>query len=342
MFRECETTNKMNPTTPKYRENTFKIHLEYLPRRPSFEDIHEFIFKQLKLPLEHVVRLQASIVNQCFYVKTIDKETAMRVVSENNMTHEVEFEGKKHKIPLSMEDNTTDVKVHDLSENISSEQLKQHFNQNYGEVISIEKQKWGHNFVFKDIDCGVIVVKMNLTQHIKSYITINGESTFISYFGQIQTCKHCGNKQHNGMSCSQNKNLLAQKNDISGQNSGAPDYSSVLKKSRAIIVKTNPVTEPQNTDILENNPENILENTLENDDQTNYDNVYIQNSNTPISQNVITQKSSDTEAMEESSGETETNRPVTRGRSRQKKEENKAEANPKTKKIRLNNGSVDQ
>lgn len=52
---------------------------------------------------------------------------------------------------------------------------------------------------------------MKVKQNIPSYVVIDGELTALSYYGQKQTCKHCQDYAHNGISCVENKKLLVQK-----------------------------------------------------------------------------------------------------------------------------------
>ena len=52
---------------------------------------------------------------------------------------------------------------------------------------------------------------MVVSDNIDSWVTINGELTQVTYFGQRQTCRHCREYLHIGATCVQNKKLLVQK-----------------------------------------------------------------------------------------------------------------------------------
>lgn len=65
---------------------------------------------------------------------------------------------------------------------------------------------------------------MTVKKNIPSYVTIDGEKTNLSYYGQQQTCKYCTEYVHNGVSCVQNKKLLVQK--LAANNAS---YADVMK-----------------------------------------------------------------------------------------------------------------
>lgn len=52
---------------------------------------------------------------------------------------------------------------------------------------------------------------MIIKKNIPSLVNIDGETTFVSYNGQNQTCRHCNESAHSGISCIQNKKLQVQK-----------------------------------------------------------------------------------------------------------------------------------
>lgn len=215
------------------RENTFKIDLSSFPKRPSFEDLHKFVHLQLGLQLEQIKRLQMSHAQNCAFVKCSDLKIAQDIVATHNEKHEIEVNNTKIKIRLVMEDGGVEVKVHDLSENISNDEVIAFLRQ-YGEVISIKELTWGNGFAFQGISTGVRVVKMILRRHIKSFVVIHGEQTLITYRNQPQTCRHCTNLAHIGMSCVENKRLMGQKNDLNARlnaaKNGTDSYAEALKK----------------------------------------------------------------------------------------------------------------
>lgn len=225
------------------RENTFKIDLTNFPKRPSFEDIHKFVHESLELTVDHVVRLQMNHAQNCVHIKCRDLQTAQTVVENHHAKHEIEVNKTKVKVRLAMDDGGTEVKFHDLSENIRNEELVEFLKQ-YGEVITIQDQVWGENYPLKGIPTGVRVVKIILRRHIKSFVTIQGEQTLVTYRNQVHTCKHCTNPSHPGSTCVENKKLLGQKVDLNNRlkaaaksnNSQPASFASVVNQSASTLM----------------------------------------------------------------------------------------------------------
>lgn len=218
--------------TVRSRENTFKVDLNNFSKRPTFEEIHTFVYETIGLRLDQVLRLQMDHAQNCAHVKCIDLQTAQAAVEQHNEKHELVVNGKNVRVRLAMDDGGVEVKVHDLSENVSNAEIEMFLKQ-FGEVINIREMIWGPNFAFKGVSTGVRVAKMILRRHIKSFVTIQGEQTLISYKNQPQTCKHCTELSHPGSTCVQNKKLLGQKVDLNerlrkSQSTPAGSYAGVL------------------------------------------------------------------------------------------------------------------
>lgn len=225
------------------RENTFKVDLTNFPKRPTFEDIHKFVYETLGLTVDHVVRLQMNHAQNCVHIKCRDLQTAQDVVQMHNEKHEIEVNKTKVKVRLVMDDGGVEVKIHDLSENIRNEEIVAFLKQ-YGDVITIKDQIWSENYPLKGIPTGVRVVKMMLRRHIKSFVTIQGEQTLVTYRNQVHTCKHCTNPSHPGSTCVENKKLLGQKADLNDRlkraaqsnNNPSTSFASVVNKSTATLM----------------------------------------------------------------------------------------------------------
>lgn len=192
------------------RENTFRIDYANVPRKPSFEELHDFVSAKLGLQYEQVVRLQPSRSLGCAFVKVVDLELARKIVAEHDNKHETEVDGKVYKLRITLEDGSVEVKLTDLSEDVTNEQIAD-FLGAYGEVLSITEQVWDSKYRFAGLPNGVRIVRMMVKRNIASYVTIDGQTTNVLYFGQLQTCRYCSEFVHNGISCVQNKKLLVQK-----------------------------------------------------------------------------------------------------------------------------------
>ena len=143
-------------------------------------------------------------------MKASDLELAQKVVEENDEKHEVELDGKKYKLRITMEDENVEVKVHDLPEDVSEEKIVE-FLSAFGEVLSIRELTWGEGFDFGGIPFGLWSARMIVQRNIDSWVTIDGEQAFVVYKGQLQSCRHCKEQSHSSISCVQNKKLLIQK-----------------------------------------------------------------------------------------------------------------------------------
>lgn len=216
----------------KSRENTFRVDFSNLPKRMTYEEIHAFVYHNLGLGIDAVKRLQVNHALNCAQVKCSDLRIAQETVMQHNGKHEVEMNKHKYKVKLMMDDGGVEVKIHDLSENVSNEQICDYLKQ-YGEVIAVKELIWGEKFIYKNAPTGTRVVKMMLRKHIKSYVTILGEKTYVSYFGQPPTCKHCANVLHAGMTCAENKKLETQKSDLNNRLKKAQSYAGVASGSSA-------------------------------------------------------------------------------------------------------------
>lgn len=222
--------------TVRARENTFKVDLSNFPKRPSFEEIHTFVHETIGLSVDQVLRLQMNHAQNCAHVKCRDLKTAQDAVDHHNGRHELEVNKTKIKVRLMMDDGGVEVKIHDLSENIRNEDIVAFLKQ-YGEIISIKELVWGDNFAFKGVSSGVRVAKMILHRHIKSFVTIMGEESLISYRNQPQYCRHCTNPSHPGLTCVENKKLLGQKTDLNNRLKAVQkktSYASVLDQSKVV------------------------------------------------------------------------------------------------------------
>lgn len=201
--------------TKNRRENTFRIDYGNVPKKPSSEEVHQFVGETLKLKRDEVQRIQYSRNLGVAFVKTTSLEVAQKVVENNDNKHELIVDGKSFKLRLAMEDGAVEVKLFNLSEDVTNSKIAR-FLMSYGELLSIREEVWDEKHLFAGLPTGVRVVRMIVRKNIPSYVTIDSETTLVSYYGQQQSCRHCGESVHNGVSCVQNKKLLVQKLATSG------------------------------------------------------------------------------------------------------------------------------
>lgn len=143
----------------KRRENTFRIDYSRIPKKPTYEDLHHLVGVKLGLKREEVLRLQCSRIHGCAFVKTCDLQTAQRIVEEHDGKHTFEVDKKAYTLRMWMEDGGVDVRLYDLSEDVSDVAITE-FMAAYGDIISIREVMWEDKYSFGAIPNGVRVVRM--------------------------------------------------------------------------------------------------------------------------------------------------------------------------------------
>uniref|UniRef100_A0A182PUI6 RRM domain-containing protein n=1 Tax=Anopheles epiroticus TaxID=199890 RepID=A0A182PUI6_9DIPT len=103
-----------------------------------------------------------------------------------------------------MVDDATEVRVRDLPPGIPDSDVTAELGK-FGEVLTIVPGVWGAETRLAGIPSGVRIVRMKLSSPIPSFITVCGEVTGVFYRGQKQTCRHCNEALHHGLSCIQNR-----------------------------------------------------------------------------------------------------------------------------------------
>lgn len=246
--------------TPKRRENTFRIDFGHIPKKPTAKDIHLFVGKRLGLTQQQVKRIQYSQHIGCAFITCFDLDTAKRIVQQHRDQHEITVGNQKYILRIRMEESGTEVRIYDLSDHITDKQIIAHMSK-YGEVHSIKELLWDDRFLFPGMPSGIRLLRMTLKEHIDSYITIHGEHTAVSYSGQRQTCRHCGELIHIGIPCTQNKKLLVQKMSVNGRLNQTASYAGVLKKT-ALSYNTTGRTTTNNTNLDTNTSQAIPDDSL--------------------------------------------------------------------------------
>lgn len=138
-----------------------------------------------------------------------------------------------------MEDGAVEVKLFNLSEDVTNEKIAR-FLMGYGELFSIREEVWDEKHLFAGLPTGVRVVRMIVRKNIPSYVTIDCETTLVAYYGQQQSCRHCSESVHNGVSCVQNKKLLLQK--LATRSTSYADVAKNPKPSRTKVSAPKPAT----------------------------------------------------------------------------------------------------
>lgn len=193
------------------RQNTIRIDYGALPNKPGLQKVQNFCAEKLGLKRGEVIRIQTSRALGVTFVTVVDLDLAIKVCEEHNKKHElVGSDKKKYPVTITIEDGTVLVKLYDLSDDVSNTAVAQ-FLERYGEIREVYEETLDDSQEFAGAYTGVRIAKMVVKENISSWVTISGELTHLSYYGQRQTCKHCLDFLHIGVGCVQNKKLLVQK-----------------------------------------------------------------------------------------------------------------------------------
>lgn len=162
------------------------------------------------------------------------KKTAETVVEQHNGKHHIQVGGVQYKVRLAMDDECMEVKLHDLSENVSNDDIAANLKQ-YGEVHYVREQVWGPAFAYKGLPSGVRVAKMTLRRHIKSVITINSEKTLVTYKNQPKSCIHSLQPLHSGKSCTENRKAAKNTAQANGNNDRNSTIAEAISLSAPVM-----------------------------------------------------------------------------------------------------------
>lgn len=146
-----------------------------------------------------VKNLQLHTIRNCALIEMRSLEAAERIAASHHLKHSIVAEKKGFNIPVYMEDNATNVRVHDLPPGISNAVVADVMQQ-YGKVKSVARELWRK--FFPGIPNGVRVVRIELDKNIPSYIRISDQVCTITYRSQVSTCRQCKRTSHPNKKCS--------------------------------------------------------------------------------------------------------------------------------------------
>lgn len=195
----------------RYRKNSFIVDFSVLPKRPTIEQVSEFLFKQLELDMSKVKNLQPSISKSQVIIEMERAELVEQIVADHDQQHRLQLDDTTVAlIPIRLVGDAVEVRVHDLPPYMPNEMICKLLS-SYGEVMSITEEKWKKHF--PGVPNGTRIVKMKINKQIPSYLPIDGEVAYIKYTNQLRTCKHCSRPLHVGRTCTEVRKELASINN---------------------------------------------------------------------------------------------------------------------------------
>ncbi|XP_039452386.1 uncharacterized protein LOC120431315 [Culex pipiens pallens] len=176
-------------------------------------------------------------------IEMADLATATKVAADNHMKHVLRSGEKNFLIPVYVDDNAVDVRVHDLPPGMPNDDIADGMAQ-YGEVLTITDDVW-KNF-FPGIPNGVRVLRMKLSKQVPSYVSIKGQLSLATHAGQIPTCRRCGQKSHPEKTCSSAK--AKTKTVIANQKNDKPTTTNTTIVPAATTTVSNPISKVTDDD----------------------------------------------------------------------------------------------
>uniref|UniRef100_A0AAG5DP40 Uncharacterized protein n=1 Tax=Anopheles atroparvus TaxID=41427 RepID=A0AAG5DP40_ANOAO len=192
---------------------TIKLDFSSLPAKPPPGDVIDFIYKKIELSNEQIVRIHIKSSSPTVHVELKDQSVALEVVERHDGRQSFTFKEKSYNIPISMDDGSKIVKIHDLSAKVKNAKIANYMRE-YGEVISVTEGVWSENFPCAGLPNGFRYVRLIIKKDIPSYLRIQGETTLATHRGQQQTCRKCERAVHYGMSCLENRKLTSQRANL--------------------------------------------------------------------------------------------------------------------------------
>lgn len=183
------------------RDRTVVVDFSVLPDRPKLDIVQRFVNKCLGLSSKDIQSIQLNNIRHCVLIAMADAAAASNIATAHHLKHAFRINpDKKLAIPVYVDDDTIDVRIHDLPTDVPNLEIAEAMRE-YGKVLSIRDEVW-RDF-FPGVPNGVRVLKMKLSKPVPSYITVRKYRTLATHTSQIATCRHCGLKRHASRSCSE-------------------------------------------------------------------------------------------------------------------------------------------
>lgn len=175
---------------------------KFYRERTSFcNTVQWFVEKSMGLNFTGLRSIQLHNIHHCVLIEMTDPAAAVKTAAEHHLKHAFRISPtKKIAIPIYVDDDTVDVRIHDLPPDMSNMQIAEAMRQ-YGEVLTIRDEVWRD--IFAGVPNGVRVLKMKISKPVPSYVTICGLNSLPTHTGQISTRRRCGFQRHVSKSCSE-------------------------------------------------------------------------------------------------------------------------------------------
>lgn len=186
-----------------YRKTTVKI--TFAPRfaRPKAYEIEHFLREELKIDPQYVIGIHFSITSSVVYLKLSNDTVCDKLVRDHQ--NGLKFKHSDGNVGAVTIDHAgiRTIRVFELPFEVPEKEVITAL-QPYGRVLSHVHEKWT-TFTTYPVLNGVRQVRIDLTKHVPSYLTIGGCRAIIIYDGQPKTCSGCGKEGHVRSECAQKR-----------------------------------------------------------------------------------------------------------------------------------------
>lgn len=188
-----------------YRQSTIKISFNNDFARPRAFEVEKFIWEEIRIDPQDLIGINFSITRSVVYLKLTNETLCTKIVQDHK--NGLKFKHCDGNVGAVTVDHAglglRTVRIFELPFEVPADTVINEL-QPYGRVISHEAEKWT-TFTKYPVLNGVRQIKIHLTKHVPSYLTIGGCRAIVLYDGQPKTCSGCGQEGHVRSECLQRR-----------------------------------------------------------------------------------------------------------------------------------------
>lgn len=222
------------------------LDLSVLPHRPGPLAIERFITRSLLVSLEEVLTVQFS-TSSFVYIQCISSEVANKLIGKN-LKHTIKCGKEEIPIPVLVNEEHKEVRVHDLPLDIADDAILNVMKQ-YGTVLSITSERWKK--FFGGVPNGVKLLRMKLDQPIPKRLKIDGSACTVIHKGQSNRLNY-----NNSSKSTQQKQNNKNKTTNNNQNKKKTGTSTNSVPSSSVKNSNNNSSKQNNYNGNSNNEDN--------------------------------------------------------------------------------------
>lgn len=312
------------------RANTLSIEfVDYLVKIPAYT-AHMFIKESLKLEEDEVVSIGIYGNKIMIKVSSIDLLESLFSKYEESLEY-VDVDGKSYNVKMTNESSKNIVKIHGIPIEIADLDIKKSLS-HYGVIENVSNDTW-KRLPYKCYN-DIKIIKMEIHRPIPSYVRIAGKQYWVTYVGQVKTCRKCASTEHEAKDCTFSINSRLRESNYANVVSGQfrrqywQDREQLMKEQFTMLghehrSNRSNASEEENQNIRQDNlpSENQPENQTEMDIQAS-------NSDEEATSEAITTQSDKTrnsaqlQEEQQSNGESDKNEPTRNKEKKRKKKGN--------------------